>query len=183
MSLKMKLQDIKYKKPNQYHITRKLGNLKDFSRATIEVPNARREHMERKLEVTLHPLPCPSVTVLPSARFWGLTSKTWMTSAASPPSSRLYPFSLQADSVWNDQLFYHSELVKTSWSYFHKSSKLLRDVLWRQREDKVLPFLHHKRWSKLFTLAPLHPPRAQDSFCKLVLWCKRLATNSSYHSS
>lgn len=51
----MKLQDIKYKKkPNQYHITRKLRNLKDFSCAIVEAPNARREHMERKLEVRLH---------------------------------------------------------------------------------------------------------------------------------
>lgn len=55
MSLKMKLQDIKYKNPNQYHITGKLGNVKEFSCATFEAPNTRIWHMERKSEFILHP--------------------------------------------------------------------------------------------------------------------------------
>lgn len=40
---------------NQYHITRKLGNLRDFSCAPLKAPEATIGHIQRKLEFVLGP--------------------------------------------------------------------------------------------------------------------------------
>lgn len=127
-------------------------------------------------------LPCPSVTVLLSAPFWDLKSKTWIGLCSFSSLSFVLLF------------FFIEGWLRLKWSvilsfgtytdflilFQHKQQIAKRDMFLKTEGGEHSPF---PSWKEIdWTSSDLSPSTfhqllgwVQDSFCKLGLWWQRLA--------